>query len=269
MWCFQCQSVLPYCKHQQLLLTQVPMRLSPCSHSLTLSHTLLFRALASHTVYCLTRSHTRRSSCWVGAQPRHLLDTYTTKHSHWVTQLMPQQLTTQPHQQQQQQQLETATAAAPAGGASDANISASRSALHDYVIAVEDATEPASNSPTGFNCRATLRVYPVAAIAAAAAASGSGAGQWWRVLGCGNEEEGLVLLENLSGCVDTEAGYGAGRAHVEVQEGQLVVVADSGGSPCARMMSLQRRLLSMLESGGCWGCSISTRLCLNPGSCCF
>jgi hypothetical protein len=145
---------------------------------------------------------------------------------------MPQSLTTQPQQQQQQQQQqqETANVAAAAAGAPDA----SRSALHDYIIAVEDAAEPASNSPTGFNCRATLRVHPVAvtAAAAAAAASSSGAGQWWRVLGGGSEEEGLILLENLSVCVDTEAGYGAGSAHVEVQEGRPVVVADSGGCQC-------------------------------------
>jgi hypothetical protein len=39
----------------------------------------------------------------------------------------------------------------------------------------------------------------------------------------------LVVLENLSVCVGTEVGGSAAEAHVEVQEGHLVVVADSGG----------------------------------------
>src|SRR5690242_6676812 len=76
-----------------------------------------------------------RSSCWVGAQPRHLLETYASKHSHWLTQLLPQLLGAQPIQQHQQQQVETANAAAAAAGAPDANSSASRSPLLDYIIA--------------------------------------------------------------------------------------------------------------------------------------
>lgn len=134
-----------------------------------------------------------------------------------------------------------AAAAGEGGGRGSADSSSSSKdklpVLMGYTISVEDAAEPASNSPTGFNCRAQLRVYPVAATAAAAAAAaagstgstGSSAGDsWLRVLGCSSEPEGLAVLENLSVAVGSEAGPCAAEAHVVVEDRELVVVADSG-----------------------------------------
>jgi hypothetical protein len=187
------------------------------------------------------------------------MEMYINKHAQWATQLLPHTLSPQQQQQQQQQRAEmlelhadVATQGQSAGGGPDGPVS-KLPGLLDYVTTVENATEPASNSPTGFNCRVKLTVKPLAAAAAAATAAASSpgsssAGSWFRVVGCGSEDEGLAVLENLSVSIDSEAGFRAAEAHVEVQEGQLVVVADSGESTL-----LTQWLVSALSS--CMVCS--------------
>lgn len=211
-----------------------------------------------------------RSTCWVGPHPRHLLETYTTKHTHWLTRVCPQLPSLQ---QQQQQQVAQPAAAGEGGGSVPADSSLSfkdkSHVLMGYTISVEDAAEPASNSPTGFNCRAQLSVCPVAATAAAVApaatagstGSGSSAGDsWLRVLGCSSEAEGLAVLENLSVAVGSEVGPCAAEAHVEVQDGQLVVVADSGvcvrggeGLGCGMYRHSSRTRMSLCVRMACAG----------------
>lgn len=153
--------------------------------------------------------------------------------------------------------MAAAAAAAGEGGGSGLADSSSSSrdklpVLMGYTISVEDAAEPASNSPTGFNCRAQLRVYPVAATAAAVRSGSSAGDSWLRVLGCGSDAEGLAVLENLSVAVGSEVGPCAAEAHVVVQDGQLVVVADSG--VCGRRGGLAVGCVDTAEGHDCVPC---------------